>query len=366
MSRRPVVCLLTGTLNALAGAERVCAAIANGLARRGYRVHILSLWDHASCFALEDSVRHDAIFAARPSFKRKYVATVGAIRRYLRQHEVEVLIEVDTMLTLFTVPACLGLPVRRFAWEHCHFDQDLGRRARRAARLLAARTAAGIVVLTQRDRQRWLEAVQPRCPVTLIPNALPFPYPEHAAAGRSKRVLAVGRLTAAKGFDILLRAWPTVVAAYPDWELQIIGEGEDRPALAALRDTLGIAASVSMPGATQEVTAAYGQAAIFCLSSHYEGFGLVLVEAMSYGLPVISTDCETGPRELLSDGANALLVPPGDPAALAQALMRAIASPALRTELGHAGREFAQRFAEPQVLDRWEALLQAAAVAPRA
>jgi len=357
MKTLPTVCFLTGTLNALAGAERMTAVIANAMAARGYTVHILSLWDARSCFTLHPGVTHHALFSERPSFKRAYLATVTGIRGYLRQHRVDTLVEVDTMLTLFTMAACFGLPVRRIAWEHCHFDEDLGRRARRAARYLAARTAEGIVVLTQRDRLRWLEALHPRCPVERIPNALPFPYPERAAPADTKRVLAVGRLDTAKGFDILLRAWSTVAAAFPDWQLQIVGEGAERPYLLALRDDLGLAASVSLPGARNDIETAYMGAAVFCLSSRYEGFGLVLVEAMAYGLPIISTDCETGPRELLTGEDNALLVATDDPAALAQALMRAIASPSLRTRLSEAGRAVALGYAERRIADIWEQLL---------
>lgn len=357
MTTLPTVCFLTGTLNAFAGAERMTAVIANGLAERGYRVLILSLYDRASVFPLHANVVHHALFEARPSFKREYLATVMGIRRFVRTHEVDVLVEVDTMLTLFTVPATLGLAVRRIAWEHCHFDQDLGRRTRRLARRLAARTCVAVVVLTERDRERWNTALRPRANIVTIGNPLPFALPENAARRTTRTVLAVGRLVKAKGFDLLIHAWASVISTFPDWQLVIVGEGEERQNLQILVQGLGLSASVSLPGATSHVETSYREAAVFCLSSRYEGFGLVLLEAMAYGLPIVSTNCETGPREILRDEINGLLVASEDPVALASGIRRLIGDRHLQNRLASHGRDDARaRRIEAVALD-WERLL---------
>lgn len=359
MSSPRTLCFLTGTLNALAGAERMTAVIASALAERGYRVHALSLWDRESCFPLHPAVRHHAVFDRRPSFKAKYAATVAGIRRYVREHGIDTLIEVDPMLTLFTVPATLGLGVQRIAWEHCHFHEDLGRPMRRVARRIAARTGAAIVVLTERDRASWQTALRPCCPVVAIPNALPFPYPRAPSARSSPVVLAVGRLTHAKGFDVLLSAWALVSQRFPHWRLRIVGDGEARPALEAQRDALGVVATVAMPGGTADTASEYANASVFCLSSRYEGFGLVLIEAMAYGLPIVSTRCETGPAALLTDGDNGCLVEPEDVVALADGLARVMQSEALALHLARRGREFARRFNAGDIAEHWQRLLDA-------
>lgn len=358
MSARPTLCFLTGTLNALAGAERMTAVIANALAQRGYEVHILSLWDPASCFDLEPSVRHHALFTRRPSFKTHFVPTVLGIRHYVRHHRVDVLIEVDTMLTLFTLPACAGLPVRRIAWEHCNFDQDLGRQMRRLARRLAARSCQHVVVLTQRDREKWQQALGCRN-VVVIPNALSFPLPVEPAARTSHVALAVGRLTYAKGFDVLLRAWQLVGARCPDWQLEIVGDGELRDELVALRDELNLQASVRFLPARPELSAVYRGASLFCLSSRYEGFGLVLIEAMAYGLPVVAADCETGPREVLGPDGAGVLVPPNDAPALAEAMCQLMSDPRRAATISAAARRRAARFDKDAVAQAWQALLAA-------
>ncbi|MBY4949063.1 glycosyltransferase family 4 protein [Cupriavidus respiraculi] len=357
MNAPRTLCFLTGTLHALAGAERMTAVIASALAERGYRVHVLSLWDRRSSFALHPAVRHDALFDHRPSFKIKYAATVAGIRRYVRGHGIDTLIEVDPMLTLFTVPATLGLGVQRIAWEHCHFHQDLGRRVRRVARWVAARTGAAIVVLTERDRASWQSALAPRCPTLAIPNALPFPYPTAPSRRSSRVVLAVGRLTRAKGFDVLLQAWARVSPRFPEWRLRIVGDGEERTALEAQRDALGISATVTLPGGTTDTASEYTRASVFCLSSRYEGFGLVLIEAMAYGLPIVSTQCETGPSDLLAHNANAWLVEVEDAAALADGLAAMMEDADAAARLGARGREFARGFEAAEVVVHWQRLL---------
>lgn len=364
MSTRPTLCFLTGTLNAFAGAERMTAVIANELARRGYTVHVLSLWDRSSCFTLESAVQHEALFDARPSFKRRYAQTVASIRRYLRAHGVDVLVEVDTMLTLFTLPACLGLPVQRIAWEHCDLEQNLGKAARSLARRLAARSCARVVVLTERDAERWHNRLRPPTGrVVAIPNALPFPYPAQEAPRKTRTVLAVGRLTRAKGFDILLQAWARIHTSVPGWRLRIVGDGEERQALLHLRERLGVAHCVALESARSDVETLYCDAAVFCLSSRYEGFGLVLIEAMSFGLPVVSTACETGPVALLRHDDNAWLAPPEDDRALAEALRQTIMDAERMDRLSAAARATASRYAVTEVASQWERVL--AALAPR-
>lgn len=357
MTLRPSVCFLTGTLNAFAGAERVTATIASGLAARGYRVHVLSLWDRRSCFALHPAITHEALFDTRPSFKHSYLQTVRGIRQHITRHRIDVLVEVDTMLALFTLPATLGLPTRRVSWEHCNFDQDLGKPARRLARRLAARFNANVIVLTERDKALWQVALPHARNVVAIPNPLPFDLPEMPAPRKQPTVLAVGRLTRAKGFDVLLQAWGQVSQAHPGWRLEIVGEGEERAGLEKLRADLGLSQSVSLPGARVDIDAAYRVASVFCLSSRYEGFGLVLLEAMAFGLPIVSTACETGPKALLEDGIQAVMVPPDAPRDLARALVRVMGNPQLQQALGTAGRNTAACYSLDHIVRQWEMLL---------
>ncbi|WP_167525762.1 glycosyltransferase family 4 protein [Cupriavidus oxalaticus] len=352
------ICFLTGTLNVMAGAERTAATIANALAGLGHNVTILSLVDPHSQFALHPRIRHEALFAQRLSFKRAYFATVAGIRRDCAAHRIDVLVQVDPLLELFVLPATIGMGLHHIAWEHCHFDEDLGKPARKLARRLAARYCRQVVVLTERDRSRWLEALHPRSDVICLPNPLPFPLPAEPAPRSQKTVLAMGRLVAAKGFDVLLHAWHKVARQVPDWQLVIHGDGEEYSALVALIGELGLEGRVSLPGICYDPAQAYGRASVFCLSSRYEGFGLVLIEAMAFGLPIVSTDCEAGPRELLEPGQDSLVVPADNADALAEALLTAIRQPDTANRLSAEARRKASWFAVERLALQWDALVK--------
>jgi glycosyltransferase involved in cell wall biosynthesis len=171
--------------------------------------------------------------------------------------------------------------------------------------------------------------------------------------GASPRLVTAGRLTAQKNHALLLRAFQRVLDRHPDAALVIIGEGELRPQLEALRDELGLSGRVSLPGFQLDPWPYLAQADLFVLSSDYEGFGLVLVEAMHAGLRVVSTDCEAGPAELLDGGRYGRLVPVGDEGALAPAMLEELKGPSDPERQ----RDRARSIAGSENLERYEELL---------
>lgn len=380
------ICLFTGTLAAFAGAERATATLANALAARGHRVHVLSLWGHTPVFALAPEVRHHALFAERVAFKHHYLPIVRDVRRFVKAHGIDVMIDVDPMLALYTLPATLGLPIRRIAWEHSTYASDLGRRARRWARALAARRYDAVVVLTDADRDAW-QAHHPhaRARFVTLPNPLGIAAPAEPPSHDGARcVLAVGRLVPEKGFDRLIAAWaqivtdstsnvttdaateiaPNITASGGDappvtgWQVRIVGDGPLRDALRSQAQALGVGDTVQLLPAVADIAQHYAQAAIYCLPSRRESFGLVLLEAQAYALPIAAFAADAGPRALLHDGIDSLIAADGDIDALSAALRRLIDDAPLRSRLGLAGYQHAQRFRPDAIAARWETLWQ--------
>lgn len=355
---RDPVCFFTGTMEVFAGAERATATLANALARRGWRVHILCQYGETSVFPLESGVTLHAMYAQCPSFKRLYLQAVARLRTFVREHRIGTLIDVDTNLAWFSLPALAGLGIRHIAWEHTHIGQDLGRRSRRVARWLAARYAEAVVVLTERDRAAWQAALRPRAQLVAIPNPLAIDRPAEPTDLSQRRVLAVGRLEHVKGFDLLLAAWQGVTAQTTGWTLRIVGDGSERESLLRQREALGLQRCVEILPATHDIAAHYGQASVFAMSSRYEGFGLVLTEAMACGLAIVSFACETGPRALLSDDVTGLLVEPENVEALAQTLLRVMRSQPLRERLSQAARQASLAYDAGAIAAQWEKYLR--------
>lgn len=209
------------------------------------------------------------------------------------------------------------------------------------------------VVLTNEDKQAWPELSN----VIAIPDPLSF-VPTQKSELTQKRVIAVGRYVYQKGFDLLLQAWARVEKLHPDWQLAIFGDGDRTPyqQQAAL---LGLSPQrCQLNGPTSNIQQEYANSSLFVFSSRFEGFGMVLVEAMACGLPVISFACPCGPKDIVKHGEDGLLVENGNVEALAVALSQLMSNEALRRSMSVAAQGNVQRFGMQQIAERWRAVFE--------
>jgi glycosyltransferase involved in cell wall biosynthesis len=189
--------------------------------------------------------------------------------------------------------------------------------------------------------------------VRQIPNPV-TELDDGTSDGSAKVVVAAGRLNTQKGFDLLIEAWRPVAERHPDWTLRIYGSGPERELLE--RAAAGL--PVELPGRTDALGAAMAAGSLFALSSRWEGFGLVLVEAMGKGLPVVSFDCPRGPSDIVSPGEDGLLVGPEDVPGLTAALLELIEDPPRRARMAAAARATARRYEPTAVVPHWDALFK--------
>ena len=235
------------------------------------------------------------------------------------------------------------------------------RHLRSAMRRLYPRLDA-LVVLSEQDKQAYARMLNSTLPLYRIPNtvrALPGAKADLAA----KTVYAAGRFRYQKGFDLLIPAWAETARAHPDWRLRLRGAGHLRPRLEGLIADHGIEGSVTVEGPAEDIGSDMAEASVFVLSSRFEGFGIVVVEAMSTGLAVVSFDCPRGPGEIIDDGRDGVLVPPGDVPALSRALLEVVGDEERRRALGAAALETARRYDPAAVGKSWVTLMDE--LAPR-
>lgn len=217
-----------------------------------------------------------------------------------------------------------------------------------------ARRFDSFVVLTDEDKNYW----GPMPNITVIPNAaLPMPLQSDCSA---RRVIAVGRLDFQKGFDRLVDAWKLVKAdpASEGWRLDIFGQGEWRDMLQARIAEKGLADSAAVNAPTGDIAAEYAGSSILAMTSNYEGFPMVMIEAMSAGLPVVTFDYKCGPRDIIAEGTDGVIVPNGDIRGFADALLRLMADGALRRRMGRAATAVTDRYSEESVMRQWTALFE--------
>lgn len=319
------VCFLIGNLNNSGGTERVTSLIASALSELdNYEVYILSLSEgNTSFFRLDKKIKIDSLFSKPGSFKIRFIQTVFKIRSFIKKNKIDTLVVVDSISCLFTTIALFNLKTKHICWEHFNFLNNNGRILRDIARKMAAKYCDVVVTLTKRDKELWESGVTDiRAQIIPIMNPCPFNNVNHVPKLESKVVLSVGRLVHVKGFDLLIEAWSKVCEYRQDWMLWIIGNGEEELKLKEQAKSLKIEQYIKFIPATSNIEPYYEQASLYCMSSRFEGFPMVLLEAQAYGLPIISFNCDTGPNEIIKHGNNGLLVADFDIKGMSESLLR--------------------------------------------
>lgn len=209
------------------------------------------------------------------------------------------------------------------------------------------RRLSHFVVLTNEDARNW-EGFDN---VSVIPNPI-VKLPEVLSDCTSHHAIAVGRYTWQKGFDLLINAWEKVFEKHPDWILDIYGPGNSE-SYQIQADDAGLHKVVVCHDAAPDIFSRYAESSLFILSSRYEGFGLVLVEAMATGLPVVSFRCPCGPEDIISEGEDGILVENGNIDKLADAICFLIENEELRKQYGKMGVVSAQQYHEDQIMQKW-------------
>lgn len=206
------------------------------------------------------------------------------------------------------------------------------------------------VVLTHEDSGYW--GYLPN--IEVIPNAA-MHVSESYSDVTNKRVIAVGRLDYQKGFDRLIEAWELIqrTGKFADWQLDIFGQGEWREMLQRMVDEKGLQDTVQIHRPTKQIGEEYVKSSLLVMSSHYEGFPMVMIEAMACGLPVVSFDYKCGPKDIIQHGINGLLVPDGNVKALAHAMMEVMTDESYRKMLSRNAKKVVDTYSEEAVMKQW-------------
>lgn len=349
------------------GAERVLTLLARGLACKDHHVSVITMvGKDADFYALPDVVKRVALEV--PSSRGVLHAAWNnihrhmALRRVIRSLAPEIVISFTSITNVRVLLACRGLGLPVVVTEHCDPTMVIISTVWDKLRRWLYPSAACLVSVSIGVDKRFSWMPEERRAV--IYNPLPDIQEKNPGGASSifdsknrKRAVAMGRLVPQKGFDLLIDAFARIAPIYPEWDLYILGEGEQRSELESdvlsrkLKGRVFLAGNITNPFSTLR------EADLFVLSSRFEGFGNALAEGMACGLPAISFDCPSGPSEIISHGLNGILVPPEDVDALAQAMADLMGDAQKRKQLGEKARRVRDRFAYGGIIDIWDRLI---------
>ena len=346
------------------GAERVVVSLAEGFQLDGHQVTVITGTEKDTDFYQLPpgvdrlplgimGISKNPLDAIKSNLER-----VSTLRKAIKASEPDIVMAHLTETNVLTVLATLKTKYPVLITEHCDPNLISYGRFWETLRRLVYPFATKLVSVSQgvEDYFTWM----PKNKKTVIYN--PFFVSKNASSEieiptgvdpERKWIMSMGRLTEQKGFDILLRAFAKVAPKYPDWQLIILGEGELRNELEGLKAELNLNDRAVLPGRVKNPFLLMERAQFFVMSSRFEGFPMAHGEAMLCGLPIIATDCPSGPKELIRDGIDGILIPNQDEAALTVAIERLITNPEEREKFAKSAPEVGTRFSLKNIIQDW-------------
>ena len=328
------------------GAERVISILSDAYARRGWDVDIICLLSgrveydlHAHVRVLDFSGKTESRWARFPGWLKN-------IRQYIKNERPDVVVSFAARINIITQLAALGLGTRLIVSERNDPKQDGRSMLIRLATRLLYPNAAGVVFQTKRA-QSYFPYLKNAC---LIAN--PISVRAKASDVPTKKIVSVGRLTKQKNQKMLIEAFAAIASDYPEYKLEIYGEGELRSALQVQIEQLALQDRIRLPGNVLNIHERIQDAALFVLSSNYEVLSNALLEAMMMGLPCVSTNC-AGSDEYIRHEQNGVLVPVGDRQALSEAISRMLQDRSYAQRMGACAHEDSLVFAQDTVIKQW-------------
>lgn len=354
---------ITNAIDCSGGLERVLSVKTKVLAEEyGYEIHIITLNQKSKTdlfFPFSEKItQHNIEVSGNPlQYISKYISR---IKKLIANVNPNVILVCDDGLKAFLLPVILGqkTPIiyeRHVSKlieksEHQSWIKSVFVNLKFGLMDFFAEYFTKFIVLTEGNKKEWkLKNIQ------VIPNPLPF-IPKKMSSLLNKKVIAVGKQSYQKSYDRLLKSWSLLDEKFHDWELHIYGKFDDHFGLEKLTKDLKIENQVFFHPPEKNIEEKYAESSIFVLSSRYEGFGMVLIEAMSFGIPCVSFDCSYGPSDIIENNIDGYLIENGNVKEFAEKLQILMTDENLRKEMGWKARENVERFLPENVIKMWDEL----------
>lgn len=357
------ICFHIENISNCGGTEKVTTQIASFLMAdyEKYNVTILSSYydiTKGPFFKGNESIKYTRLFEKKVNSKVNYLEMIKRLKKYIVENNIDILIGVDTILSFFDIPAIKGTKCKYIAWEHFNFHYNLGVKLRDIGRKYAAKKGNAIVVLTDKDKRYFQDNLKIRSKIVRIYNPFVKDEIENNYNSKSNIIMSSGRLTYQKGFDILIEVAKKLKEKTANFKWIILGEGEDREKLEDKIKEYKLEDYVELMGRVKNVEEYYRKSKMFVLTSRFEGLVLVVLEAKSYELPIVSFDCDCGPSETIKNDVNGYIIKPFDTDEMANKIYSLIQDEKKCKEFSDNANLDMDKFVPNEISKQWDKLIE--------
>lgn len=353
------ICFFSGDITRCGGTERVAIRIANALSEtEKYEVCFLSLVEREQepFFHVNESIPRYKLGNRWIQPGPGYLLIIRKVYRFLLEHKIDVIIDIDIVLDILSIPATRHLDTKVLSWEHFNMDYEFSVQYRKWILRYSVKRSDYVVVLTKQDLENYQQRLGRRERIDYIYNPLDK-LDDFQVMDRKKWILSVGRLVKEKGYDKLMRVAAEVLPANPDWQWLILGEGELRPDLEQFIAEHHFQNRLILTGRVSDVDSYLRQGSLFVSTSVFEGFGMNILEAKRMGVPCVSFSI-TGPQEILRDGVDGYLIPPFRCDEMVEKINHLISDSDTREEFSKQAAASIEAFEISKILDQWLGILK--------
>ena len=349
------ILFLEGDMSRKGGTERMTAMLANAFCEK-YQVWVISrkFEDEKLFFLLKSRIQH--LVLKEHKGKLAIIKQVQEIHNFIKNENIDWIINVDVGMGIYGILAAMGTNTKVITWEHGNYYNNWGSRVFPYFRRFAAKYSDAMVVLTEKDKQNYRENINTNKPIYVIAN--PMKRNEYQYDVNSKIILSAGLLLPIKGFDKAIQVAAKVLPKYPEWKWIICGEGPERSKLESMIREFGVEEQVLLLGTVQNMDMIYQKAAMYVLTSEMEGLPMVLLEAKSWGLPIVSFDIMTGPSDIISDGVNGYLIKPYDINDMANKVEILVKDDKIRDMFSNNSQHETDKFDFSNIIKKWEQIVE--------
>ena len=353
------ICFFSGDITRSGGTERVSVQLANALKADGvYDICFVSLTEQSESpfYSIDPEIKRYRLGERWINPGLGYIPLIGKLRRFIKEQKIDVIIDIDIVLDVLSIPATSGLKTKVVSWEHfnCEFEQSVP--YRKLISKLTARSADHIVTLTKEDKNNYRNILGRKTDITAIYN-MPTKMQRNESVPRENVIVTAGRLTYQKGTEYLAKVAVSVLKKHSNWKWLVLGDGEERQILEQAISENALQNQLILEGTVDNVEAYLQKAKLFVLTTRYEGFGMCLVEALQMKVPCISFDVKVGPSKIISNRQNGILIPPFDYEKMVQEIGYLIENPDVLERMSENTFLGLERFSEKHIIENWKSVL---------